>query len=175
MIDKPCYMKAEKVFFLDQNVDNCQCIPDCTSISYEMDISQAPRIFDKNANISYDTLINGLGNLQSLFFINFDHRILYFCRSYTVTRLFMSFKESYFISINRLETSTMPDFISSCGGLLGLFMGISVLSIIEFVYYFTLRLCCQFRRQKTSIIDSDEWARRTRAPDELEDVEFGSN
>lgn len=42
----------------------------------------------------------------------------------------------------------MSEFISSCGGLLGLFMGISVLSIIELFYFFTLRLCCKWRKKK---------------------------
>lgn len=39
----------------------------------------------------------------------------------------------------------MTDFVAACGGLLGLFMGISLLSIVEFVYYFSLRLLCSFR------------------------------
>lgn len=65
----------------------------------------------------------------------------------------MSFKENSFIAMNRSETSTLPDFISSCGGLLGLFMGVSVLSLIELVYFFTLRLGCKMRqRQQTQIV-----------------------
>lgn len=65
----------------------------------------------------------------------------------------MSFKEISFIALNRSETSTLPDFISSCGGLLGLFLGVSVLSLIELVYFFTLRLGCKMRqRQQTQIV-----------------------
>lgn len=53
------------------------------------------------------------------------------------------FKEKYFIAMVRSETTTAFDFIASCGGLLGLFMGISVLSIVELIYFFTLGLYCK--------------------------------
>lgn len=58
------------------------------------------------------------------------------------------FKEQQFISINRMATNTISEFISSCGGLLGLFMGISLLSMIEFIYFFTLRLGCKIKRKE---------------------------
>lgn len=40
----------------------------------------------------------------------------------------------------RIEFHSTADFLASSGGLFGLFMGASLLSVIEFVYYFTLRL-----------------------------------
>lgn len=58
----------------------------------------------------------------------------------------MLFKERTFISIIRLETNTMSKFISNCGDWFGLFMGASVLSIVELIYYFTLRLYLKLRR-----------------------------
>ncbi len=39
----------------------------------------------------------------------------------------------------------MTDFVAACGGILGLFLGISLLSIVELVYYFSLRLFCSYR------------------------------
>lgn len=74
----------------------------------------------------------------------------------------ISFKEQTFISINRLETNTMANFISSCGGLLGLFMGISILSIVELIYFCTLRLCCQWRDQRRIRSVERTWATRRR-------------
>jgi amiloride-sensitive sodium channel len=44
-----------------------------------------------------------------------------------------------FVGLERSEVFGIVDFIGNCGGLLGLFMGVSVLSIIEFIYYFTIR------------------------------------
>jgi acid-sensing ion channel, other len=51
-----------------------------------------------------------------------------------------------------LERSTVKgptEFIAECGGLLGLFMGISLLSFVEIFYYFTIRLLVNlFRHRK---------------------------
>jgi amiloride-sensitive sodium channel len=44
------------------------------------------------------------------------------------------------ILYRRYQQFTSSDVISYVGGLLGLFAGISMLSIVEFVYFFTLRL-----------------------------------
>lgn len=51
-------------------------------------------------------------------------------------------------SFQRTESHTYTDFFANCGGLLGLFLGVSVLSIIEFIYYSTLRLYWTFRRAR---------------------------
>lgn len=60
--------------------------------------------------------------------------------------------------LNRVETYTIDDFLSICGGLLGLFMGVSVLSIIEIIYYFTLSLFWSIYRSKkeNSVIHVEE-------------------
>lgn len=52
----------------------------------------------------------------------------------------------------RSEVYTMANFLSLCGGLLGLFLGVSVLSIIEFLYYSTLRLYLTLRRWRSEHI-----------------------
>jgi hypothetical protein len=46
------------------------------------------------------------------------------------------FKERQFASLERSELFGFIDFISNCGGLMGLFMGISLLSFVEIFYYF---------------------------------------
>lgn len=50
------------------------------------------------------------------------------------------FKEDQFISLRRGELFGKTDFVANCGGLLGLFMGVSILSIVEIVYFCTIRL-----------------------------------
>jgi hypothetical protein len=50
---------------------------------------------------------------------------------------------------------TTLDFISYCGGSLGLFLGFSALSAVEIFYYFTLRLLCMKSQQK-KISTSDQ-------------------
>lgn len=58
------------------------------------------------------------------------------------------FKENQFIASRRSEQIGLTDFVASCGGLLGLFMGVSILSIVEFIYYFSLRLFCSIRSRE---------------------------
>lgn len=55
-------------------------------------------------------------------------------------RLTIFFRENQFMALKRSELYGEIDFLANCGGLLGLFFGASVLSIMEIFYYFTLRL-----------------------------------
>lgn len=64
-------------------------------------------------------------------------------------RLSIFFKEHQFITSKRSELYGLTDFMANCGGLLGLFMGVSVLSIVEVIYYFTLRLGCTLRIRRS--------------------------
>lgn len=50
--------------------------------------------------------------------------------------------------MKRSELFGFTGFMANCGGLLGLFMGISVLSIIEIIYHFTLRLGCSIHLRR---------------------------
>lgn len=72
-------------------------------------------------------------------------------------RLSIFFKEAQFITSKRSELYGPTEFLANCGGLLGLFMGVSLLSIVEIVYFCTLRLICNLRmrnerRRKASIV-----------------------
>lgn len=50
------------------------------------------------------------------------------------------FKNLHFMQNTRGELFGPVDFVSNIGGLLGLCMGFSALSAIEFAYYYTIRL-----------------------------------
>jgi hypothetical protein len=62
-----------------------------------------------------------------------------FC-SFEHVRLKVYFKETQFITSKRSELYGQTDFFGNCGGLLGLFLGVSVISLLEIVYFFTIRL-----------------------------------
>lgn len=66
------------------------------------------------------------------------------------SRLLIFFKQNRFITSKRSELYGWIDFLTNCGGSLGLFMGVSLLSIVEIFYYCTVRLCCKLNeiRQK---------------------------
>lgn len=60
----------------------------------------------------------------------------------------VEFKEQYFLPLRRASLYGISDFIANCGGLLGVFMGVSVLSVIEVVYFFTVRYMSERRRAR---------------------------
>lgn len=77
-------------------------------------------------------------NFQNSFQVNFFRRYLP-----TIFQIF--FKENEFITLTRSELYGPIDFVASCGGLLGLCIGASFLSIFELLYFCSLRLCCNIR------------------------------
>lgn len=66
------------------------------------------------------------------------------------------FKSTHFIPIQRSESFSKTDLVASCGGILGLFMGFSLISMAELLYYCAIRPFCmiyQCQKQKAKIID----------------------
>jgi hypothetical protein len=63
------------------------------------------------------------------------------------------FKSSSFFPFVYHQQLTAVDFASYCGGSLGLFLGFSVLSAVEIVYYFSVRILC-FRKQQNRVISA---------------------
>lgn len=63
-----------------------------------------------------------------------------FTFSATYSRLIVSFNDEHFIPTTRMASSNYIDFLAGAGGLFGLFMGASLLSIVELLYYFTVRI-----------------------------------
>lgn len=89
--------------------------------------------------------------LSILFRLNLIQNDTLYCFSPgKLSKLSILFKHDSFISLKRSETNTMSNFLASFGGLLGLFMGFSVLSMVEMVYFFTLRLFYKIKQHKTS-------------------------
>ncbi|CAH2092889.1 unnamed protein product [Euphydryas editha] len=99
---------------------NCKCLPACTSIDYEVEISQS--------DFNYEDIYS---------FFKFEEEQGTF---YTQVKIF--FKEAQFIKVRRSELYGHTDFLANCGGLLGLFLGFSILSVVEILYFLTLRICC---------------------------------
>lgn len=63
-------------------------------------------------------------------------------------QIFISFKDNQVFASRRSELYGKTDFLANCGGLLGLFMGVSLLSVVEAIYYCTLRLGCNLRKRR---------------------------
>lgn len=107
---------------------SCNCLPACTSIVYEAELSQAD--FDWHSLfMAYGSDMNEFPGIQ-------------------MARLTIFFKETQFITSKRSELYGQTDFLANCGGLLGLFMGVSILSIVELLYFCTIRLMCNLGMRK---------------------------
>lgn len=68
--------------------------------------------------------------------------------SASFSRLVVGFNEEHFSPTKRLESFSKTDLLANCGGLFGLFMGASLLSIVEMIYYFTIRIYFTRRRNQ---------------------------
>lgn len=101
---------------------NCNCLPDCSSITYDVEISQSPINVEEYLVAMNVTDDNSTRSAMSIFF-----------------------KDTQFIATHRSELFGTTDFLANCGGLLGLFLGMSVLSLVELVYFFSLRLFCNLK------------------------------
>jgi hypothetical protein len=79
------------------------------------------------------------------------------------------FKTSSFFPFMVRQQLTIIDFISYCGGSLGLFLGFSAVSLLEIVYYFTLRIICLKKQQTqvTDISETNEPSKTTKYPIEI--------
>ncbi|KAJ6650121.1 Pickpocket protein 28, partial [Pseudolycoriella hygida] len=134
-----CYNKAEHDLLHEQYLNGitknisstheCECLPACTSIKYDAEISQA--------SFDWSLLLNAFKSSTEY-------------PGMCPARLAIFFKENQFITTERSELYGPTDFLANCGGLLGLFMGVSLLSFVEILYHITLRLCCNLRKNASS-------------------------
>lgn len=76
---------------------------------------------------------------------------MYICYRIDLTKVDIYFKNSEFLALHRKELYGPTDFLANCGGLLGLFLGFSIVSLIEIVYFITLRLWCSARQRRSKI------------------------
>ncbi|XP_058985354.1 pickpocket protein 28-like [Musca domestica] len=116
----------------DRDKDPCRCMPSCTSLHYDMEISQS------DFNEQYIFSAFGWKDAETAKW----------------SRLLVHFKDNEFIARKRSELYGYADFLANCGGILGLFMGFSILSLIEFFYHMTLRLLSNMRRKSKYVMEN---------------------
>ncbi|XP_055920744.1 pickpocket protein 28 [Eupeodes corollae] len=107
---------------IDSDNSKCNCLPSCTSLDYNTELSQ------------------GDYSVQKMLKSHGDTHYMAENEGVRISKLSMHFKDNQFITSKRSELYGITDFVANCGGLLGLFMGFSALSIVEFFYHFTVRL-----------------------------------
>ncbi|KAJ8970151.1 hypothetical protein NQ317_019422 [Molorchus minor] len=114
----------------EDNQDYCDCKPLCTELSYDVELSQTEIKFQETLR-AYRVKVN--------------KQIAENMRWSTLT---IFFKLEQFLTFQRNELYGPTDFLANFGGLLGLFTGFSLLSLMELIYFFTLRIFCNTRRYR---------------------------
>ncbi|KAL5289998.1 hypothetical protein ACFFRR_009784 [Megaselia abdita] len=111
----------------------CNCLPACTTIAYDAEISQAEYDFRSQFRAyKYFDYLDKNPDMQ-------------------MARLSIFFKENQFLTSKRSELYGTTDFLANVGGLLGLFMGVSTLSFVELVYFCTVRLITNLKMRKKKL------------------------
>ncbi|XP_061397734.1 pickpocket protein 28-like [Musca vetustissima] len=105
----------------------CDCIPSCNSLDYNVEISKSHYDFEKTVTAQRETYEHDDGR---------------------AALLSIYFRETQFTAIKRTVMYGMTTLIANCGGIFGLFMGISSLSLIEFIYFFSARLCSNLQKRR---------------------------
>ncbi|XP_058834797.1 pickpocket protein 28-like [Topomyia yanbarensis] len=141
--DNPCYRKAlvsvQKIEAkaVDESEDTpegyCNCLPTCNDIEYQTQVSQAHWEWERNVLEKQSP-----------------------SASVHQSKIVIHFKQPNFIPLKRSEINGLSDMIANCGGLLGLFMGASILSVVEMFYYCTLRPYAIWRLSKQEAVSGEE-------------------
>lgn len=123
-----CY---EKVLFNIAHSDtnySCNCLPACFEINYDRELSSSK--LGTGAFITSETIPSGDVN--------------YIQGNIAIIHIF--FNDNAYGGYTKSELIGFTEFLSNTGGLLGLFMGFSVISIIEIIYFLSLRPYCARKR-----------------------------
>jgi hypothetical protein len=113
----------------------------------------AVRLSTKQSSISLSSQCN-----SSFLFASYHFKLIVFFRKQksdlasdfrSVLQVF--FKASEFFPFVLRQQLTTLDFVSYCGGSLGLFLGFSALSAVEVVYYLTIRwMFLKYKKRRVS-------------------------
>ncbi|KAF5300624.1 hypothetical protein FQA39_LY11085 [Lamprigera yunnana] len=124
-------MKKSRRLYSQSEKNICNCLPSCNSLEYDLELTQTQ--WDWRKAFQVFKAIEGEFNDTSYENAHFS-------------RLSVFFKELQYLSVERHELYGVIDFLSNVGGLLGLFIGFSVTSLIEILYFCTLRMWCNYKK-----------------------------
>ncbi|XP_044748640.1 pickpocket protein 28-like [Coccinella septempunctata] len=100
---------------------NCECLPSCADLSYQAEISK------------------GKWNWQTRQGTHSKYLSEYF-GEYHASAVRVFFKTSQFLSTEKSALYGVTSFLSNAGGILGLFLGFSLVSLIEILYFLSIKL-----------------------------------
>ncbi|XP_070507966.1 uncharacterized protein [Chironomus tepperi] len=160
--DRMCFIENERrlKFFKIYTKKNCEIecfsmklLSSCNCVPYDIIRDKNTKICELFDYICVERIKNELLNdndvcncLQPCNFIGYNFEFIEIPhRKHSNEGIVkFKFKENEYVSMQRVRQFTTVDFLSYIGGLLGLFAGISVLTLFEIVDFFTIRLLCEF-------------------------------
>ncbi|KAK9875591.1 hypothetical protein WA026_009394 [Henosepilachna vigintioctopunctata] len=107
-------------FYSGSGDESCSCLPPCIKYSYKYTVNAR----EVKTIIGYDDSIQG-------------------------SRITVYFGDDQCVMIQRSANLTWDALLASIGGVFGLCLGGSVLSIIELIYFFIKSIFCKYQEQKT--------------------------
>lgn len=126
----PCYYDVLLLFHMESHnvpdVEACGCLPDCNLIEYEIEIVET--------NLKPEETWETLNNVSYLVGTTYH------------ARLSLAFGDIEYQAIRRYAKYEMIGFISNVGGLLSLFLGVSMMTVIEIFYFFVFRTSVELVR-----------------------------
>eukprot|EP00094_Tigriopus_californicus_P012851 TCALIF_12426-PA protein Name:"Similar to ppk28 Pickpocket protein 28 (Drosophila melanogaster)" AED:0.14 eAED:0.15 QI:199/0.5/0.4/1/0.75/0.8/5/0/353 len=114
----------------------CECLPPCTDINFPH-VSSTTKLRSSTLKMSQELKETHPKLLNDS----------YVHDNVAIVNIF--FKDQHFMRHERSELFGITDFFANIGGLMGLCMGFSILSLVEFVYFFSLRLILHIQAQKS--------------------------
>ncbi|XP_053669881.1 pickpocket protein 28 [Anopheles nili] len=131
-----CYEQIRNSIALTANTSlSCTCLPGCFEISYIPDVTTA------------ELQVGQFGIRESLLNNVKDEQYA----SKNLALIYVFVKDTYYRSFTKGELVGFTDFLSNVGGLLGLFLGFSIISLIEVIYFITLRPYCAQRKHNHTL------------------------
>jgi acid-sensing ion channel, other len=106
------FMRPYKKTPLNETFRGCSCLDECNSIKYKTEV------------IGHSCSV-----VKTDFYGNFHFE----------TEIEFKFKDVDVVPLQRYRQMTFSNFLAQSGGMMGLFAGISVLSVIELLYFMTVR------------------------------------
>lgn len=170
---KPCHLTTILTGYeLEQVVlsDTCNCLPDCNSVEYRVKKTGShTTFFDDHTFTKEDFEANETDEATQFFKSQFDYRLFlsqnkdynfeipitsanmtpdFDIWNWKFHEIEVYYEDSKFLAMRRHLAYTFADFLSQIGGILGCFLGMSILSIIEIVYFCTVQMCKQPKEEE---------------------------
>lgn len=147
----------DDAFKLNIHYTQCSCLSSCFELWYNAHASQADfeliktySKMDYKPNYDINKYLRHFASTICRMFGEFKCSVLLCSAIFSNVRV--SFKDESFSVIKRADRYGLLEFISSSGALAGLFLGASLLSLVELIYFFTLRIFLS-RREDRRITD----------------------